>query len=119
LAKSKERKLQYEEDKLNGQRLLGHPEEILARMIDGLYSLNLNQPEVGVLSLDNDDLKLLEKMKFNGDSIFKTGIEKYRVAQKMLTDGLKIEEIKAQLLDAEEFEYEGISYSWPKAEVNP
>ena len=63
-----------------------------------------------------EDLNFLGRFTYKGQPLFKKGIEKYRVGQQMINDGIAPEDVKAKLEHAAEFEYESKKYSWPETD---
>ena len=110
-------------------QILKNPDEVMARIIDSLYSLHFGPVTQNYFPLNDEDLRFLGRFTENpfqhdlefagrpdfGEKYFRKGIEKYRLGLKMIKDGIKPEEVKRQLEYATSFEYQGSRYQWPEA----
>ncbi len=93
--------------------ITGSPTEVLARIIDAMYSIYLGPVTDTKFTPTEDDLKFLERFEYCGNKMFEKGISKYRLARQMANDGIAHEEIKKKLEYATSFEYKGKKFSWP------
>ncbi|MBI4451651.1 hypothetical protein HY642_06775 [Candidatus Woesearchaeota archaeon] len=104
-------------NRLKIDQILNDPNEIMARVIDSLYSLYYGEVEQNHFPLDKKDLEFLEKFTYNGKQMFSKGIERYRLGRQMLQDGIPADTVKQQLEYAKSFSYRGKNYDWPEADV--
>ena len=100
--------------------ILNNPDEIMARVVDSLYSLYFGPVTQSNFQLNEDDLDFLEKFKFVKDNkeilLFRKGIEKYKIGLQMLEEGYDPIEIREKLEYATAFKFKGIEYNWPESE---
>jgi hypothetical protein len=93
----------------------GNSSEILARMVDSLYSLYYGPVKVSSFQLTEKDLEFLGNFRYKGKKMFAKGIEKYRLSLEMIKDEIAPEQVKKQLEYATEFTYKGRQYSWQES----
>ena len=73
--------------------MFGNPEEIFARMVDGLYSLELEKSTFYRIRPNEEDLDLLNKMTIDGEPAFEKGVERYKVALKMVNQDSRVKKM--------------------------
>lgn len=94
---------------------LFEPDEFMGRVFDSLYSLYYGPYTFQAAPLNDKDLAFMESFTYNGQPVFRKGVEKYRLGLEMIADGKKPEDIKELLEHAISLEYKGKTYSWPEA----
>ena len=104
-----------QETKMRFRARLFDPDEFMGRVFDSLYSLYYGPYTYQAAPLNEKDLAFLESFTYNGQPVFRKGVEKYRVGLEMIADGKKPEDIKELLEYAISLEYKGKMYSWPEA----
>jgi len=100
-------------------KILNDPNEVMARVVDSLYSVYFGPVTQNKFPLTEQDLDFLAgfKVKRNGMVIplFAKGIEKYRVGMEMIEEGHRPEAVKRQLEHSNYFAFKGRIYHWPEA----
>jgi hypothetical protein len=99
------------------EKILGNPNEVMARVIDSLCSLYFGSVNISKFPLNEDDLQFLEKFKFRGDLIFKDNIAKYRLAKRMIEDGLSPDHVKKSLEYVSDIHYKDKVYNFSLSPV--
>lgn len=118
---SKKYMIEILEDKIykNTQHLdmiLGEPDEIMARIIESLYSLYYGKPTMSCFPMNEQDYEFLGRFRLNGKQVLRKGIERSMVRDEMVRDGYSPQEARDMLEHATSFEYNGKKYSWPDAD---
>lgn len=62
--------------------------EVMARIVDSLYSLYFGPVDFNLLPLGEADLAFLERFTYRGAPIFRKGIEKYRLGLELIRGGM-------------------------------
>lgn len=96
-------------------QILGDPDEVMARVVDSLYSLHYSQVEQNKFPLNNEDLDFLRRFSYNGEPLFKKGIEKYALGLKMISQGVPADKVKHDLEYATSYKHDSHKYSWPES----
>ncbi len=97
-------------------KILGEPDEVMARVVQSLYCLHYGEVEQNLFPLTYADLDFLERFEYEGRKMFAKGIEKYRLGLQMIDDGYSADSVKEMLGYATSFSYKGRMYSWPEAD---
>ncbi len=92
--------------------VLDNPNEVMARMVDSLYSLYYGAVTQNKFPLSEEDLQFLERFNYKGEQLFRKGIEKNRLGLKLLEDGWTPERVKQELEYATVVRFEGRTYRW-------
>lgn len=95
--------------------VLNNPDEIMARVVDSLYSLYFGEVTQNMFPLANEDIDFLRRFRFRDELLFRKGVERYEVGMQLRNDGVPAEEIKC-LEHATTFSYRGKQYHWPQAQ---
>ena len=98
--------------------IVKNPDEIMARMVDAMYSLHFGPVEQNKFPLSEKDLEWMSQFKYKGELLFRKGIEKYSLGLKMIKDGVDPNKVKEQLEYATSFEYKGTKFEWGISEWN-
>ncbi|MDO8508115.1 MAG: hypothetical protein Q7S27_00355 [Nanoarchaeota archaeon] len=93
-------------------------DEVMARIVDSLYSLYFDEVTQHNFPLNKEDLNFLSGFEYKGKKIFKKGIEKYTLGLEMIGDGVSKDEIKKQLEYSTSFTYKGRTYNWPESKFS-
>jgi hypothetical protein len=93
-------------------------DEIMARIVNSVYSLHFGKPDLHNFTPGEEDLKLMERCAYKGQPLFRKGTEKYRLGMQMIKDGMTPENVKEQLEYATKFSYKGKEYSWPETDFS-
>ena len=91
-------------------------EEVMGRMVDSLYSLYFGPYDYKYFPLTREDIAFLAKYTYQGEPLFRKGIERYRIGMQMHEMGIAPSIIQHKLEFAEKFKYRGQKYHWPKLE---
>ncbi|MDP2655202.1 MAG: hypothetical protein Q8P17_01435 [bacterium] len=94
--------------------ILGDTNEVVGRVVASLYNLHFDDATDAAFPLTEEDLVFLERFTFQGKPLFKKGIARYRVAGKLVSQGLDPREIEY----ATQYVFEGVEYNWPEAAIN-
>lgn len=98
--------------------LIGDSNEVMARIVDSLYSLYFGPVGFNKFPLAEADIQFLERFTFQGAPIFRKGIERYRLGRDLIREGMAPEEAKRALEYATGFTHNGKTYHWPEANVS-
>ena len=107
----------YSSNSMRSLEEITEPHEIMARMVDSLYSLYTGKVTEHYFPLTEADLEFLGKFEFRGERIFKKGLEKYQVMLEMVAEGKDTEFVRKLLRRAVELKWKGRVYSWPEQEI--
>jgi hypothetical protein len=97
-------------------KILGEPDEVMARVVQSLYCLHYGDVEQNLFPLQEQDLAFLERFEYKGRKMFSKGVERYRLGLEMISDGLSVDHVREQLGYATSYTYRGRQYSWPEAD---
>ncbi|MBI5803717.1 hypothetical protein HY450_00570 [Candidatus Pacearchaeota archaeon] len=95
--------------------ILGNEDEVMARIVDSLYSLYFGEVTQNKFPLSRADLNFLDRFRMNDVPIFRKGVEKYLVGIELMKQGMSAKEIRGKLEYATSFTFDGREYSWPEA----
>jgi len=95
------------------------PAETWSRLFHSLMHVYVGEDCLapGRFRLTEDEIKVFDAMRYNGQPMFQNAVSKYRLALRMLEDGVSLEEIRGLLEFAEHFKYKGETYLWPATNV--
>jgi len=93
------------------------PNEFLARLYESMYTLYFGKVTFSHLTLSDDDLLFFTWFKHGNKPMFSKGIEKYRLAKEMISDGMDKETVKKELEYAKSYSYAGKNYFWPESKI--
>lgn len=100
-------------------QILGNPDEVMARVVDSLYSLHYGEVEQNRFPLSKEDREFLGRFKINVNGkpvqMYRKGLEKYEVGEQMIADGLTPQQAKEALEYSTGVTYKGKVYSWPES----
>ncbi len=96
-------------------QILNNPDEVMARVVHSLYALYFGETTDNKFSLNEDDLKFLDRFTYKGKRLFHKGIERYHLGREMIKEGISPEEVKQKLEYATSVSHKGNQYSLPEA----
>lgn len=105
-------------------KILDDPNEIMARLVDSLYSLYTGPVTQNLFPLTNTDLEFLDRFKYQRDGneqpLFRKGVERYRVMLALIADSTSPQDAKSMLEYATQYTHKRpdgsiVKYSWPAA----
>lgn len=101
--------------------ILNSPNEVMARVVDSLYSLHVGPVTQNKFPLHPEDIAFLSRFKRKQEGkeelLFKKGIEKYTLATTVIAEGHDPAAIKTQLEYATTATYQGRTWQWPEANI--
>jgi len=98
-------------------RALSDPNEVMARVVQSLYSLYFGEPKPNLYPLSSHDLEFLGKFHYAGKPLFGKGVEKYKLAMMMIDAGIPPKDVRANLAFATSFVWEGKVYEFPDSAI--
>lgn len=92
------------------------PKEIFIRMLDAVYSMHTGEPTEWLYTPAPKDLEFLGQFMYEGEPLFRKGIEKYKIAREMQDRGM--EELIPNLEYVTGMRAGQLNYEWPSADID-